>query len=201
MGRAGRFATAAVGCALLASACGSGSSATKASTSPTTSALPATSAEPSTTDAPFNGGATTPTSTPSQPGPVALLRAVRASAHQGYDRLVFEFESSTPGYEVQYVADQFKNEDSGAVIAVAGSARVKVGLARAGTADISGAGVRETYSGPKRFTPDGATVISEVVMISDFEGTTTWAVGLARETAFHVQTLSAPSRVLVDFQS
>jgi hypothetical protein len=126
---------------------------------------------------------------------------VRASAHTGYDRLVFEFEAATPGYAVQYVAEQFKNADSGAVIAVNGGALAQVKLARAATSDISGTGTRETYTGPKRFTPAGTAAITEVVLISDSEGTVTWAVGLKQQAPFSVQTLDGPSRVVVDFQS
>jgi hypothetical protein len=125
---------------------------------------------------------------------------VRASSHTGYDRVVFEFEGPAPGYAAAYATAPLKNDDTGATIAVDGSSVLKLAMASAASADV-GVTIRETYTGPKRFKPTGTPVVAELVMVSDFEGTLTWAVGVRREAPFKVQALSSPSRLVVDFQS
>lgn len=192
------------------SACGSGSdSATKTSSGPsssaggssTTIATIATIATTTTSaDQPLTGAATTPTSTPPQPGAKAFLTAVRANAHNGYDRVVFEFDGPVPGYDAAYLGGPLKNDDTGAPIPVGGSSVFKLRMASAASADV-GVTVRETYTGPKRFKPAGTPVVAELVQVSDFEGSLTWAVGLTRPAPFKVQAMSSPSRLVVDFQS
>jgi hypothetical protein len=152
------------------------------------------------TDAPISGATTTPTSVPPQTGPKAFLTAVRADAHSGYDRVVFEFDGPPPGYDAAYLTGPLQNDDTGAPIPVGGSSVLKLKMASAASADV-GVTMRETYTGPKRFKPTGTAAVVELVQVSDFEGSLTWAVGLGREAPFKVQTLSSPSRVVVDFQS
>lgn len=190
---------------LALSACGSDNDSTNASSGPSSSVhRPATTASSATTSPAAEvlaGAATTPTSTPPQNGPKAFLTAVRADSHPGYDRVVFEFEGPTPGYSAAYLTEPLRNEDSGAAIPIDGAAVVKLVFASAGSADLGVDGVRETYTGPKRFTPSGTPVVAELVQVSDFEGYVTWAVGLRREAPFKVQLLPSPSRVVIDFQS
>ncbi len=204
--RASRIAFAALMVGLLAlSACDSSSdSATKTSSGPSSSIAGSSTTDISTTstspDQPLTGAATTPTSVAPQSGPKAFLTAVRADTHPGYDRLVLEFEGPAPGYNAKYLTGPLQNDDTGAHIPVDGSSVLKLSMASAASVDV-GVTLRETYTGPKRFKPAGTPVLAEVVQVSDFEGTLTWAVGLRQEAPFKVQTLSSPSRVVVDFQA
>jgi hypothetical protein len=185
--------------ALSLSACGSDSKTT-ASSGPSTSAVGASTTTAPPADVPLTGAATTPTSAPPQSGPKAFLTAVRADAHSTYDRVVFEFDGPAPGYAATYVTDPLTNEDSGAPIPINGSSVLKLAMKSAASADV-GVIIRDTYTGPDRFTPPGTPVVAELVQVSDFEGTLTWAIGLRREAPFKVQTLSSPSRLVIDFQS
>ncbi len=151
-------------------------------------------------DQPLTGAATTPTSAAPQTGPKAFLTAVRADSHTGYDRVVFEFEGPTPGYDVAYLTGPLQNQDSGAPIAVDGASVLKFAMTSAASADV-GVTVRETYTGPKRFKPSGTPTVAELVQVSDFEGTLTWAIGVRQAAPFKVQALSSPSRLVVDLQS
>jgi hypothetical protein len=113
---------------------------------------------------------------------------------------VLEFDGPAPGYDAAYLSGPLQNDDTGAPIPVDGSSVLKLRMAIAASVDV-GVTIRETYTGPKRFKPAGTPVIAELVQVSDFEGNLTWAVGLRREAPFKVQTLSSPSRVVVDFQA
>ena len=77
--------------------------------------LPTTRADEGGID-PMSDASTSPVSVPvpaDAAGGAALLSAVRASRHEGYDRVVFEFTtaSSLPGYSVSYV-DEPVTEDA-----------------------------------------------------------------------------------------
>jgi hypothetical protein len=55
------------------------------------------------------------------------------------------------------------------------------------------------YTGPRRISPDGTSVVREVVRTGDFEAVLTWAVGLSGRVPFRVLTLGDPARIVVDF--
>jgi hypothetical protein len=114
--------------------------------------------------------------------------------------VVFEFEGPPPGYDAAYLAGPLQNDDTGAPIPVDGSSVLKLTMASAASVDL-GVTIRETYTGPKRFKPPATPVIAELVQVSDFEGRLTWAVGVRRQAPFKVQTLTSPSRLVVDFQA
>jgi hypothetical protein len=132
----------------------------------------------------------------------ALLSAVRASRHEGYDRVVFEFTSgsSLPGYSVSYVDEPITEDGSGKEVDVAGDFAVLVRMEHASGADLSKDGAPETYTGPTRFTP-GTPEVRELVRTGDFEAVLSWAVGLSDKVNFRVLTLQTPPRLVVDFQN
>jgi hypothetical protein len=113
---------------------------------------------------------------------------------------VFEFEGPVPGYNAAYAATPLKNQDTGSPVPIDGSSVLEVRMASAASADV-GVTIRETYTGPKRFKPAATPVVAELVQISDFEGTLSWAIGLRRDAPFKVQTPTGPSRLVIDFQS
>jgi hypothetical protein len=189
--------------ALLA-ACGDGGTGTSPTTAPggaTTS--PTTAGSATTTSAPLPGAATTPTSVAGTgPGPVALLRDVRAARQEGFDRIVFEFEGTTlPGAEVRYVERPVLEDGSGNEVTVAGEAVLQVRMRPASGVDLSGATFREAYTGPRRFGPSGTAVVQEVVRTGDFEAVLTWVAGLQARAPFLVSTLADPPRLVVDVRA
>lgn len=167
-------------------------------TTPVPSSVPATSA--TTTPAVFDGASTTPVSV--APGPNrALLKAVRSDHHDGFDRVVFEFENVAPGYAVKYVARPVIEDGSGRVVEVAGAAVLQVVMENASGADLLGENVRQTYTGPNRISPANTTTVEEMVRVGDFEALLTWAVGTTGEKPFKVAVLASPPRLVVDIEA
>lgn len=184
----------------MAAACGSDNDDDAATTT--------TSAEPSTTTTegptrttesqgrPSFGGSTTVTSTPGV-GP-AFLTAVRAARHDGFDRVVFEFDGGPPGSEVGYVERPITEDGSGRPVTVDGTAVLEVRMEPARSARLSGEDVVFTYTGPKRLRPPGTATVVELVQTGDFEAVLTWVVGTRERVPFKVTKLSGPPRLVVD---
>lgn len=57
---------------------------------------------------------------PRSDAPAAMLVAVRTGAHDGFDRVVFEFEERVPGYHIEYIDKPVRKCGSGKVTQVAG---------------------------------------------------------------------------------
>ena len=151
------------------------------------------------TDAPptLDGAATDPVSSEATITETALLTAVRAATHPGYDRIVFEFRNGVPGYDVRYVEPPVLADGSGEEVAVAGTAVLLVRMEPALDADLTQESAPETYTGPTRFSPDTAAVV-ELVRIGGFEAVLTWAIGVDGEQPFRVTQLESPARLVID---
>ena len=159
---------------------------------------PASSTTAATTPAPvLEGASTEATSAPDTTKTTALLTAVRAAAHPGYDRVVFEFSNPTPGYDVRYVDEPLTEDGSGKAVPVAGSAALRVRMVSALDADLTEESAPLTYTGPTRFTPDTAAV-AELVRVGGFESVLTWAIGVDGKRPFRVLRLQDPPRIVVD---
>jgi hypothetical protein len=125
---------------------------------------------------------------------------VRAVAHEGYDRVVFEFSNTVPGYDARYADGPVQADGSGADVAVTGGAVLIVRMNNALDADLSKPGAPETYTGPRRFSP-GTPHVSELVRVGGFEGVLTWALGIAGRVPFRVTTLEGPPRLVIIVRS
>lgn len=186
--------------------------AVSGSSTTTTSAPGSSSTDPSTTEAAVTtlpdesgggitvpeGAATTPVSVPRPNMEPTGLVGVRTARHEGFDRVVFEFDGALPGYDVQYAQRPITEDGSGNEVAVDGAFVVMVQMDPASTVRFTDSGYEELYTGPDRIPGAGATV-TEVVEVGDFEARSSWAVGLADEVDFAVSTLENPSRLVVDF--
>ena len=212
-----RLAATIVGALALLGACGDGggtggpagtASSTSASTSTTAAALPtpgpsattrADEAGPSGIDA-MRGASTATVTVAATNRETALLRAVRAARHEGYDRVVFEFGNVLPGYRVGYVARPVLADGSGQEVAVDGAHVVQVVFENALDADLSQESAPRTYTGPDRLRP-GTPEVVELVRTGGFEGRLTWVIGLRDRVDFRVTTLTSPPRVVVDLRN
>jgi hypothetical protein len=133
----------------------------------------------------------------------ALLERIAVGRHEGYDRVVFQFENTLPGYRVEYVQPPLKEDGSGKPVSVKGNAVVVVRMEPASGFDLNtGEGVM-VYKGPKRIDAAGAgtSVAQELVRTGDFEAVLSWAVGLSDKVDFRVTTASSPARLIVDFRN
>jgi hypothetical protein len=120
---------------------------------------------------------------------------VRAGAHACFERVVFELQGTGtfPGYRVYYETRALTNDPSGEPVTVAGSAFVVV-VIESWMTTMEGEG----YAGPLRFSPANVTHIQEIVQLGNYEGMTTWAIGVDGKRPFQVSTLQDPPRLVVD---
>jgi hypothetical protein len=158
--------------------------------------------EPTTTAAGdgMAGASTATVSAPATSSETSLLTGVRAARHEGFDRVVFEFRNTVPGYRIGYVEEPVLADGSGAEVPVAGGHVVVVRMEPALDADLSQASVPLTYTGPKRFSP-GTPEVKELVRVGGFEGVLTWAVGVVDRVEFRASMLADPPRLVVDFRN
>lgn len=121
------------------------------------------------------------------------LYDVRTAAHDSecFDRIVFDVATTEPvGFHVRYV-DVVHQDGSGFAVPVAGGAALQVVIDAWAKSDaFAGYG----------FQPQGWRALREIKFASSFEGQTTFAMGVARQTPFAVYHLPADDhmRVVVD---
>jgi hypothetical protein len=151
---------------------------------------------------PTTATTTTPAAWPSQPvtrnrsvpvPPVPQLTGIRSAAHpdEGYDRVVFDFGSALPGYDIRYV-DSVTAAGSGTPVSVAGHSYLKITFRPAQAHDESGGQVTRSMT-------LGLPMVKAYVITDDFEGVLTVVLGLERTVGFRVIELpGTPARVAVD---
>lgn len=120
---------------------------------------------------------------------------IRTGRHDCFERVVVEFggTGSLPGYRVAYEADPILDSPRGEPVDIAGAATLVVAFG-AWMPEPDGAG----YSGPREFVPDNVSNIVELEQLENFEGMSSWAIGLDAERPFAVSTLSDPPRLVID---
>jgi hypothetical protein len=147
------------------------------------------------------GGGTAARKSASAPSQTMLLTAVRVDSGECTDRVIFDFKDANgaePGYLVEYrPADQAQTEDaSGNHIPIEGKAFLVIRFEPAATADMSGASLERTYTGPRTIKPAGMNWVAQISKTGDFEAVLTWAIGLSEQREFKVT--SEPSRLTVE---
>jgi hypothetical protein len=143
---------------------------------------------PARSPAPFR---TDPVERSRQARPAPELVSVQAVERKGYDRVLFTFRGSVPGYAVRYVpqvADQ-----GGRPLPLRGRAFLAVTFEPARAHDPGGAATVSTAT----LTP-GSPVLRQVRFAGDFEGRVSFGLGLAERDGFRVSELRDPPRVAVD---
>ncbi len=113
---------------------------------------------------------------------------------------MFAFANDLPGYDVGYVERPVIADGSGDEVAVDGADVLRVRMEPALDADLRQESAPPTYTGPNRFSPDGA-VVAELVRTGGFEAVLAWAVGVDGRRPFRVTTLTDPSRIVIDIDA
>jgi hypothetical protein len=126
----------------------------------------------------------------------AQVTDVRVGTHDGYDRVVFEFDSGLPEAFVEGALPPFYADGSGFEIEVTGSAFLKVTMHGATKLSPEG-GV--TYGGATNFEPAFHRLL-QLLEGGDFEAVSTWYLGLDGGSCFRVLALSDPSRLVIDIE-
>jgi hypothetical protein len=186
----------AVAAALLLSGCGGKDDEAPLGTTTTATGTTDTTTTGTTTTG-LEGASTEPAVATASGDAVALLTAVRAARHDGYDRVVFEFRNVAPGYDVRYVQKPVHADASGEEVDVKGTAALVVRMEPALDADLTQESAPRTYLGPQRFTP-GTAVVAELARTGGFESVLTWAVGVDERRPFKVTRLDSPARIVID---
>jgi hypothetical protein len=121
---------------------------------------------------------------------------VRVGSHDGYDRVVFEFNEGTPEFTLDRAEPPFFADGSGAPIEMEGSSFLQL-IMRGGTKQTSSGG--STYAGPTDFDP-GFPQLVDLVEGGDFEAQSTWYLGLNSEACVRVMLLTLPDRLVIDVE-
>lgn len=130
---------------------------------------------------------------PQPNAPVALLVAVRTGTHEGFDRIVFEFEERVPGYHIEYIDQPVRKCGSGNVTPVAGDGWLEVRMSPVNAHTEEG---QPTVTERERMP--NLTVLSELELTCDFEAIVTWVLGVESPNRYQVQELNSPPRLVVD---
>jgi hypothetical protein len=123
--------------------------------------------------------------------PAPELVSVQTAERDGYDRVLFTFEGSMPGYQVRYVPQV--NDAAGERLALRGQAFVAVAFEPARAHDPDGEATFPTAT----LTP-GYPALRQVRFAGDFEGQVSFGLGVADRGGFRVSELRNPTRVVVD---
>ncbi len=129
------------------------------------------------------------------------LTAVRVGRHPGFDRVVFEFGTTVPGYRIRYVPLPVKADGSGADVPLPGArAALQITFTPASGFDTRATPPVQTYAGPTRIAGAQTVQVTDVARSSDVDAVLSWAAGLRTQVPFTVTTLAAPPRVVIDLQ-
>ena len=137
----------------------------------------------------------TPPGARALPPRTPTLVDVRAAHHPGFDRIVFEFADGLPGSRRVGYVPRLMADGSGRRVRIPGRAILQVRFERADAHTDAG---RPTA--PRRVAFALPNVIT-TVRSGDFEAVTTYGIGLARKSSFHVFTLQRPARVVIDVRA
>lgn len=127
--------------------------------------------------------------------PAARLVAVRTGTHEGFDRVVFEFDERLPGYHIEYIDKPVRKCGSGKVAPLAGDGWLEVRMypARAHTEEG-----QPTVSNRERMPK--LPVLSELELTCDFEAVVIWVFGVESPNRYQVRELSSPPRLVIDLR-
>lgn len=126
----------------------------------------------------------------------AQITDIRVGTHDGYDRVVFEFDNGIPEFMLDEATPPLLQDPSGLEMEVDGTAFLRL-VMHGGTA-VSPDGV-QTYTGPTEFTPDFLR-LAELESAGDFEAVSSWYMGLSEASCVRVLTLTTPSRLVIDIE-
>jgi len=129
--------------------------------------------------------------------PRAEHTKLEAAHHDGYDRITFTFQGTSPGYRVGYIERPVRQDGSGKEMSVKGTSVLAVHMDNASGYHLDGDNSAPTYTGPDRMTP-ATPVVQELVRTGDFEGVLTWVAGVKGKPGFKVTRLDDPARLVID---
>jgi hypothetical protein len=121
----------------------------------------------------------------------AELVSVQAVDRKGFDRVLFTFRGSLPGYAVRYAPEV--SGQGGRRLPLRGQAFLEVSFEPARAHDPAG---QPTF--PDATLTPGYPALRQVRFAGDFEGRVLFGIGVADRDGFRVSELRDPARVVVD---
>jgi hypothetical protein len=122
-------------------------------------------------------------------GSGTYITSVRIGHHAGYDRLVLTFHGRLPTHSVKYV-NTVRADPSGKVVGLEGKARLRVVVHPTSTF---------AHQPQSVWTPR-LPEIRQVKGAGNFEGYTSFGVGLSAHRPYRVLTLTGPNRLVIDVE-
>jgi hypothetical protein len=126
-----------------------------------------------------------------------VTQDIRVGTHDGYDRIVFEYDGGTPSLELDVAQPPYVRDPSGLPLTVAGSPVYRITLTGATKYDMESG--EQPYQGPTDFEPGFAQIV-QFVEFGDFEATHNWYLGVNGGECVRVFQLADPSRIVIDVQ-
>jgi hypothetical protein len=125
----------------------------------------------------------------------SVLTSVRASAHEGWDRIVFEFAQQVPSFRVEYIQRPFLQCGSGEEVQIKGAHLLQVSFSVAQGHDENG------HPTVKPVSIESLLMIEEMRLVCDFEGEVTFLLGVRQKKPYRILLLESPSRLALDIQN
>ena len=132
----------------------------------------------------------------SRRGGAAMLVNVRTARQNGYDRIVFEFDSHVPEWRASYVDRPQYECGSGEAVRLEGDGWLQVDFEMANAHTEEG---RPTAAPRHVADPAGAN-LREMRRTCDFEAQVQYVIGVASPNRYRAFELSGPARLVVDIQ-
>lgn len=117
----------------------------------------------------------------------SYVTKVRVGQHGDFDRIVITFHGAVPSHEVRFVK-AVHQDPSGKTVRLIGKARLLITVHP----------TRGDKAQPQGTVTPRYPEIRQLKGAGNFEGYTSYGVGLAARTGFHVSTLTAPNRLVID---
>jgi hypothetical protein len=117
----------------------------------------------------------------------SYVTSVRIGQHGSFDRLVLTFHGPVPAYRVSYVK-AVHSDPSGRVVRLEGEAKLRLVVHPTST----------TAHPPQGTWTPRLPEIRQVKGAGNFEGYTSYGVGVAAHRPFRAFTLRSPSRLVID---
>jgi hypothetical protein len=129
-----------------------------------------------------------PTTTASA-APNSYVTKVAVGQHANFDRVVITFHGSVPNHEVRFVK-AVHQDPSGKTVRLLGKAQLLITVHP----------TLSTKPQPQGTVTPRFPEIRQVKGAGNFEGYTSYGVGLKAHRPFHVSTLTSPHRLVIDVE-
>ena len=156
-------------------------------------AIVATGASPAAAADEFSNDPVSVPDTNVAPAGLPQLLSVEVGHHATFDRVVFNFSSHVPGYDVNYV-HVVTTDPADVPVQLQGGAFISVAMHSVASAQVGAPAAPQD-----RKTPLFAE-LRGIAGAGDFEGTVLFGLGLTAQSGFRVFTLTGPDRLVIDVQ-